>query len=202
MGKKLLIIGAGGHGRTVADIANNMEIWSEISFLDDNISNPDVIGKTEDFLMHKDNYEIFVAIGDNKTRESMINELVIQGIKMPIIIHPSVIMGEKVKVLEGTVLMPGVIINHSCEVGVGCIINTGVIIEHDCFVDNFVHLSPGSRLAGSVKVGRGSWIGIGGVISNNIEICKECIIGAGAVVIIDIHEPGTYVGVPAKRITL
>lgn len=202
MDKKLLIIGSGGHGRTVADIANKMNAWHEISFLDDKINNPDVIGRTGDALKYKDTYDIFVAIGDNTARETLIIELLSHGIKIPTIIHPSVIIGEKVKVLDGTVLMPGVIINHSCKIGVGCIINTGVIIEHDCFVENFVHLSPGSMLAGSVKVGQGSWLGIGGVISNNVEVCKECIIGAGAVVIHNIYESGTYIGVPAKRVAL
>jgi hypothetical protein len=97
--------------------------------------------------------------------------------------------------------MAGVIINPSSKVGKGCIINTGSTIDHDNNLEDFIHLSPGSHLAGNVKVGKGSWLGIGSIISNNVYITENCIIGAGFVVLEDIYQSGTYVGVPARKIS-
>lgn len=96
--------------------------------------------------------------------------------------------------------MAGVVINCCSTIGADCIINTGAIIDHDSVIEDYVHMSPGVHLAGTVKVGRGSWLGIGSVVSNNINICSSCKVGAGAVVLRDITKSGTYVGVPARRL--
>lgn len=202
MNKKLLIIGASGHGRVVADIAKKMNKWEDIAFLDDdkNIQFPIVIGTTKDAFLYINNYDIFVAIGNNKTREKLQEQLKNAGANIPILIHPSAIIGEMVKVGIGTALMAGAVVNCCSTIGEGCIINTGAIIDHDNMVDDYVHISPGVCLAGTVKVGRGSWLGIGSIVSNNVNIISDSKIGAGAVVVRDITEPGTYVGVPVRRI--
>ena len=96
--------------------------------------------------------------------------------------------------------MAGVVINSSSRIGKGCIINTSSSLDHDNVIENYVHISPGVNMAGTVKVGKGSWIGIGSVVSNNVNICSDCKVGAGAVVVKDITEPGTYVGVPVRKI--
>ena len=202
---KLLIIGASGHGRVVADIAIKMSRWQQIAFLDDDedIQSPiriEVIGKLNDAFSYINDYDIFVAIGNNKTREKIQIQLELAGANIPTLIHPSAIIGEKVEVGIGTVVMAGVVINCCSTIGEGCIVNTGAVIEHDNVIEDFVHISPGGRLAGTVKVGKGSWLGIGSVVSNNVNICSGCKIGAGAVVVKDITEPGTYVGIPARRI--
>ena len=96
--------------------------------------------------------------------------------------------------------MAGVVINCCTRIGKGCIINTGATIDHDNLIEDYVHISPGAHLAGTVKVGQGSWLGIGSVVSNNVNITSGCKVGAGAVVVKDITEPGTYVGVPVRRV--
>jgi acetyltransferase-like isoleucine patch superfamily enzyme len=96
--------------------------------------------------------------------------------------------------------MAGVVINSSTKIGKGCIINTSSSLEHDNVIEDYVHISPGVRLAGTVRIGKGSWLGIGSVVSNNVNICSGCKVGAGAVVVKDITEPGTYVGVPVRKI--
>jgi sugar O-acyltransferase (sialic acid O-acetyltransferase NeuD family) len=202
---KLLIIGASGHGRVVADIAMKMNRWQEIALLDDdeNIQSPirvKVIGKSNDAFTYINDYDVFVAIGNNKTREKIKTKLEMVGANIPTLIHPSAIIGEKVEVGIGTVVMAGVVINCCSSIGEGCIINTGAVIDHDNVIEDYVHISPGARLAGTVKVGQGSWLGIGSVVSNNVNIISGCMIGAGAVVVRDITEPGTYVGVPVRRI--
>ena len=94
--------------------------------------------------------------------------------------------------------MAGAVINPGTMIGKGCIINTNSAIDHDCEIGDFVHVSVGSHLSGTVTVGKGTWIGAGATVSNNVAICGGCMIGAGAAVIKDIDKPGTYVGVPAK----
>lgn len=202
---KLLIIGASGHGRVVADIAMKMDRWQEIAFLDDdeNIQSPmliEIIGKSNDAFSYINDYDIFVAIGNNKTRERIQTQLEMAGANISTLIHPSAIIGEKVEVGIGTVVMAGVVINCCSSIGEGCIVNTGAVIEHDNVIEDYVHISPGARLAGTVIVGKGSWLGIGTIVSNNVNIISSCKVGAGAVVVKDITEPGTYVGVPVRRV--
>jgi sugar O-acyltransferase (sialic acid O-acetyltransferase NeuD family) len=205
MKNKLLIIGASGHGKVLADIALKMNKWKSIAFLDDNESLKSslelkVIGKSEDALTFKNEYDIFVGVGNNATREQIQNKLEAVGATIPILIHPTAVIGEKVELNPGTVVMAGVVINCCTRIGKGCIINTSASIDHDNVIGDFAHISPGVHLAGKVKVGQATWLGIGTVVSNNVSIISGCKLGAGAVVISDIYEPGTYVGVPVKKI--
>lgn len=205
MKNKLLIIGASGHGKVVADIALKMNKWESISFLDDseNLKSSmgiDVIGTTKDVHKFIDSHDVIVGIGNNSTREKIQNMLEKLGASIPVLIHPSAIIGNDVEIGIGTVVMAEVVINCCTKIGKGCIINTSATIDHDNIIEDFVHISPGAHLAGTVKVGQGSWLGIGSVVSNNLKITNGCTIGAGAVVVKDIVEPGTYVGVPVRRI--
>lgn len=202
---KLLIIGSSGHGRVVADIALKMNKWKQIAFLDDDKTiqssmGIDVIGKSSDAFTYINDCDIFVAIGNGKTREKIQSQLETAGASIPTLIHPNAIIGEKVMVGAGAVVMAGAVINCFSKLGKGCIVNTGATIDHDNMIEDYVHISPGAHLAGTVKVGAGTWLGIGSLVSNNINITSGCIVGAGAVVIRDITEVGTYVGVPAKKI--
>lgn len=205
MKEKLIIIGASGHGKVVADIAIKMNKWQSIAFLDDDESiktsmGLEVIGKTADAFTYKEEADFFVAIGNNAVREKVQEKLLGEGMSVVMLIHPSAIIGTDVEIGIGTVLMAGVVINSSTRIGKGCIINTSASLDHDNNIEDYVHISPGVRIAGTVRVGRDSWLGIGSVISNNVNICSGCKVGAGAVVVKDITEPGTYVGVPVRKI--
>ncbi|MEW9179921.1 acetyltransferase [Bacillus mycoides] len=205
MKKKLLIIGASGHGKVIADIALKMDKWKEIAFLDDNENvkssmGVEIIDNSTSISKYIDNYDFFVGIGNNVIREKIQRQLEAEGASIPVLIHPSAIIGEQVYLEAGTVVMAGVVINCCTRIGKGCIINTASTIDHDNIIEDYVHISPGAHLAGTVKVGRGAWLGIGSVVSNNINITHSCKIGAGAVVIRDITESRTYVGVPVRRV--
>ena len=205
MKDKLIIIGASGHGKVVADIAIKMNKWQSIAFLDDDKSiktsmGLEVIGKTTDAFTYKDEADFFVAIGNNATREKIQEKLIEEDLNVVSLVHQSAVIGTDVKIGIGTVVMAGVVINSSTKIGKGCIINTSSSLDHDNVIEDYVHISPGVSMAGTVKVGRLSWIGIGSVISNNVNICSGCKVGAGAVVVKDITEPGTYVGVPVRKI--
>jgi sugar O-acyltransferase (sialic acid O-acetyltransferase NeuD family) len=205
MKNKLLIIGASGHGKVVADIAMKMNKWQSIAFLDNNKSikssmGLEVIGTSDDFFTHIDEYEIFVGIGKNATRKKIFEMLETFGARIPVLIHPNAVIGSHVNIGIGTAVMAGAIVNCCTKIGKGCIINTGSTIDHDNDIEDFVHISPGAHLAGTVKVGKGSWLGIGSVVSNNINITNRCKVGAGAVVVNNITQSGVYVGTPAKRL--
>ncbi|MFJ7186827.1 acetyltransferase [Lysinibacillus xylanilyticus] len=205
MKNKLLIIGASGHGKVVADIALKMEKWENIAFLDDNESikssmGLEVIGTSNDVFTYLEEYEIFVGIGNNTTRQKIHEMLETVDASIPVLIHPDAVVGSQVDIGIGTAVMAGVIINCGTKIGKSCIINTGSTIDHDNYIEDYVHISPGVNLAGTVKVGQLSWLGIGSVISNNVNITSGCLVGAGSVVVKDITEPGVYVGVPVRRV--
>lgn len=205
MKNKLIIIGASGHGKVVADIAIKMNKWQSIAFLDDDESiktsmGLEVIGRTADAFTYKEVADFFVAIGSNATRENIQEKLIEQGLNVVSLIHPTAVIGTHVEIGIGTVVMAGVVINNSSKIGNGCIINTSSSLDHDNVIEDYVHISPGVRTAGSVGIGKDTWLGIGSVVSNNVNICSGCKVGAGAVVVKDITEPGTYVGVPVRRV--
>lgn len=200
----LIIIGASGHGKVVADIAYKMGSWKRIAFLDDNPSISkclifNVIGTTQDADRYINDADFFVAVGDNKTREKILNELIINQYSIVTLIHPGSVIGIDVEVGQGTVVMAGVVINSSVRIGQGVIVNTSASVDHDCVVEDYVHISPGVHLAGNVSIGKRTWLGIGSVVVNQVNIFQDCVIGAGAVVIKSIHESGSFIGSPAKR---
>lgn len=197
---KLTIIGASGHGKVVADIAK-LNGYDEIDFLDDDGTLSEcgkwpVVGRTSK-AAEIDN-DLFIAIGNAETRKKMMERH--SDKHLVTIIHPNAVIAEGVSVGVGTVVMAGVVINSGTRIGKGCIINTCSSVDHDCVIGDYVHVSVGAHLCGTVYVGNLTWIGAGSTISNNINICGGCMIGAGAVCIKDINESGTYVGVPVKRI--
>ena len=203
--KNVIILGASGHAKVLAEIVvkSNDNL---IGFLDDNevLFNKDiyldkrVLGNLNDITKYKDNYFI-IGIGNNKIRKDI--SLKYNDLNWYNAIHPNAVIASDVKVGEGTVIMPGVVINPGTIIGKHCIINTSSSVDHDNIIGNFVHISPGAHLAGTVTVGEGTWICMGVNVINNIKIGNNDIIGAGATVINDVLDDNkVYVGVPAKEI--
>ena len=174
--KRLVILGAGGHGRVAADIAGKNG-YDSIAFLDDTkktCGRYPVMGESARFSEY--DCDFFVAIGNPQVRRRMQEMLLTAGKQATTLIHPSAVIGD------------------------GCIINTCASVDHDCVLEDFVHIAVGSHVAGTVSIGAGTWIGAGATVSNNLQICGGCMIGAGAVVIKSITESVTYVGLPAEKI--
>ena len=202
MEKTIVIIGASGHGKVVADIAKKAG-YTKILFLDDNdqlisCGGYSVAGRVADYKTY--DCDMIVAIGNTEVRQRIQTELMNAGKHLATLIHPAAVIGENIVIGDGTVVMAGAVVNPGVTIGKGCIINTCASVDHDCVLEDYVHISVGSHLAGNVHVGNGTWIGIGTVISNNISITSGCVIGAGTVVVRDIKSEGTYAGVPAKRL--
>lgn len=200
MKNSLVIIGAGGHGRVCAEIAE-LSGYKKILFLDDgNAENIEIAGKTEDFLQYLSDCDFFVAIGNNNVRRSFLHRIMERQGQIATLIHPDSTVSAHATVGIGTAVMAGAVINTGTVIGKGAIINTCSSVDHDCRIGDFAHVAVGAHLAGTVSVGDTTFIGAGATVINNISIYENCMIGAGATVISDIKENGTYVGVPARKI--
>lgn len=199
---KLFIIGAGGHGRVVADIALKNG-YTDVTFLDDNATGSCMGLPIQGTLMAAEELndcasDFVIGVGNNQIRQQIAEAH--PSLHYVTLIHPTAILGTQVKVGCGTVVMAGAIINPCVEIGKHCIVNSAAVVEHDNVLDDYVHISPGAALGGTVHVGDCTHIGIGSTIRNNINICSGCIVGAGAVVVKDIIVPGKYIGVPVVRL--
>ncbi|MBR2992912.1 MAG: acetyltransferase [Clostridiales bacterium] len=197
---RLVIVGASGHGKVVADIACLVG-YEEIVFLDNNPELKDclgypVIGSNE--ILKDIDGDVFIAVGNSEVRKRLMS--LYENRNFPVLIHPSAVIAKSVQIDAGSIVMAGAVINPEAKIGKGVIINTSCSIDHECTINDFCHVSVGSHLAGNVIVGEASWIGAGAIVSNNVSISSGCIIGAGTVVVHDIETKGTYIGVPARKI--
>lgn len=202
MNKQLVIIGASGHGKVIADIAEKSG-YKNIAFLDDNnavksCGKYPVLGTSCDAVLYP-NSDFIVGIGKAEIRKRIQNWLIGNELHIVTLIHQNAVVGGDVSFGIGTVVMAGAVINPGTSIGNGCIINTGATVDHDNFIGDFAHISVGCHLAGTVHIGKETWLCAGVIVNNNVSVCENCVIGAGAVVLNDITEPDTYIGIPAKK---
>lgn len=195
---RLFIVGAGGHGKVVAETAEICG-YTDVSFLDqfwpDKTLNAHwpVVG-----LPKRDRYPLFCAIGKNDVRARLFDELDLAD--SPVLIHPDACVSRYAEIAAGTLILAGCVVNTDTIIGRGVILNTASSIDHDCQIADFVHISPGAHLAGKVTVGRSSWIGIGAVVREGVCIGSNVIVAAGAAVVNDVEDGARVGGVPARRI--
>ena len=201
----LLIVGAGGHGKVVAETAELLGRWGSVVFADDKFPQLTSIGKwpvvsnTNLLDLDKKGFTDFVvAIGNNRTRLQIQRGFLNSALAPVSITHPSAIISPTVKLGVGTVIFANAVVNADAVVGEACIINTVASVDHDCVLGDGVHISPGARLAGEVSVGTGSWLGIGTSVIQCINIGENVVVGAGAAVVSDIPDGVTAKGVPAR----
>jgi sugar O-acyltransferase (sialic acid O-acetyltransferase NeuD family) len=204
--KKLIIIGAGGHGRVVADCAQQLGKYSQIVFLDDCFyerkenSEWQVIGSVKDFPQYIDDADFVVAFGNNRLRKKIILQLKKLKANIVSIIHPSAVISPHTFIGKGVVIFANAVVNIGASIADGCIINTAATVDHDCELHECVHVSPGANIAGGVHIAQLSWIGIGSTIVECITLADNTQVGAGAVVTQSTQANSLYVGVPAKRV--
>lgn len=199
---RLVIIGAGGHGKVAADVAE-LDGWREIVFLDDRFgggferhSHWRVVGCVADAETWQAD-AFFVAVGDGEKRSELTAELP-DGAPLATLVHPSAVVSRYVHIEPGTLLCPRATVNVDTRIGKGVIVNTGASVDHDCHIGDFVHVCPGAALAGGVSVGASSWVGIGASVRQGISIGSGVVVGAGAVVVSDVADNTVVMGVPAK----
>lgn len=205
MKNNLIIIGASGHGKVVAEIAELSKNYKNIFFMDDfNLSkkfNGYVnLGSAKNIHKFKSDADVFVAIGNNEIRKQKLNNLISENFSIPTLIHPKAIVSDTVIIGSGSVIMAGAVINPYVRIGIGTIVNTKSSIDHDTIIGDYAHLSPGTTVAGTVQLGNSVWLGTGATVINNLKIGNNIVIGAGAVVLSNLKMAGTYVGIPATNV--
>lgn len=208
-GGKLIVYGASGHGKVVADAAQCAG-WSVFGFADDDpkkenadILNWRVVACGYENLVRvctKEKATVIIGIGNNAARKRAFEKIVESGIELATIVHPKAIRSESVKIGQGTVVFAAAVINPDTKIGENAIINTSSSIDHDNVIGDHTHISPGVSLGGTVSVGEGSHIGIGSSIKNNINVGKWTVCGAGSVIVSNIPDCVIAYGVPAKVI--
>lgn len=207
--KDIVIIGAGGFGREVAwlieDINNLKLTWNLIGFVDDNnsitgskINGYPVLGNV-DWLLDKDVY-VVNAIGNPIIKKKVMLRLQKSSNKYPILIHPSVIISKLVKIGEGSIICAGNIITVNIEIGSHVIVNLDCTIGHDAVIKNYATILPSVNISGATLIDECVSVGTGSAIIQGIKIGANSIIGAGSVVVKDIPENCVAVGIPAKPI--
>lgn len=202
MTKRLAIIGAGGHGKVAADIAELVG-WNEIHFFDD--CPPEIYpwivkGSISNLIEQSRDYDgFFVAIGNNTFRKKVLELLEAHNVKSLItLIHPNAIVAKSALIKEGCLIAASAVINPSVVIEKGCIVNTSSSIDHDCHIEQFSHIAPGVHLSGNVKIGKNNWIGVGSTIIQGIIFADDIYLGAGSVVVKNLMSAGLYYGNPAK----
>lgn len=201
--KTLIIVGAGGHGRVVADCAEATKQYNSIVFIDDcypqRIKNLhwDIIDTTNSFEKYIANADFIVAFGNNKLRAETLEKLSNAKANIITLIHPSACISDHANVGQGVVAFANSVVNIGAEIANGCIINTSATIDHDCVVGSCTHVSPGANVAGGVSIGEQAWIGIGASIIEYISIGSKTHIAAGAAVTQSTQDNALYAGVPA-----
>lgn len=201
---RLAILGAGGHGKVVADAAEQAG-WQEILFFDDawpSISSNgpwDVVGATKELIASISQFDgIVVGIGSCTIRQSKIKALHDAGAKFVSVIHPQAVVSPYARIGVGCVVFAGAVVNVGAEIGAGSIVNTGATVDHDCRLSDSVHICPGVHLSGDVTIGERSWIGVGACVKQGVVIGHDAIVGAGAVVINPVSSGLTVAGCPAE----
>lgn len=202
---KLVIIGAGGHGKVVADAAQESRCWDEIVFLDDNwreigtqcgIS---VIGPISALAGLRVRYtDALVAVGDNARRMSLLDQAVAAGFALPALVHPRAYVSRHAVVGAGSVVLAQAVINADARLGRGVIVNTGAVVEHDCDLGDGVHLSPGVHLGGRVTIGELTWVGIGAAVRDKLRLGDRVTVGAGSVVVKNLPDDALVYGEAAR----
>jgi len=202
-GRKLYLLGAGGHCKVVFDALQVSKYSGPIGVLDGNAARAgerfmdsvdiEVIDQTS-----LDSQWVHIAIGDNHIRAKIYQKALNDGATGYRVIHPNSQIAATCEIGHGTLVAAQAVIGPQALVGCAVIVNHGAIVDHDCEVGDYSHISPNATLGGGVSIGENVLVGAGAVVLPCVSICANSIIGAGAVITKHIEKPGVYVGAPAK----
>ncbi len=205
MTKNLILVGGGGHCKSVIEAAESAG-YNILGVLDtpENVGKQvlaySVIGTDDDIPQYVDKAEFVITVGFIKNpalRIKLYNKVKAAGGRLATIIASTAHVSKYAELGEGTVIMHHAFVNAGAKIGDNCIINTFVNIEHDAEVGNQCHISTGTMVNGECKIGENCFIGSQSVCANCIEIVSDIIVGAGSVVRKSIRVKGIYAGNPA-----
>jgi sugar O-acyltransferase (sialic acid O-acetyltransferase NeuD family) len=200
----LLVVGAGGHARVVADAALTSGNWRRVCFVDDAPAATGalglaMVGTSADLQQLRSEFAAaVVGIGDARVRLRLLDQCRRAGFELPAIIHRTAAVSSYTTLGPGVVVFAQAAINPGATLEEGCIVNTGATVDHDCHLQAGVHVCPGAHLAGNVHVAARSWIGIGACVKQGVRIGADVTVGAGAAVVNDVENGLTVTGVPAR----
>ncbi|WP_160108883.1 NeuD/PglB/VioB family sugar acetyltransferase [Pseudomonas izuensis] len=199
----LLVLGFGGHARSIADVGLALGI-KHFCFIDVNARPNEFFGKFPVLPVWEGklpaNWAVMPASGSNSIRQTQYDWACTQGWPLATLIAPTSTIGYGAKIGEGSFIAQHAHVGPMASLGVGCVINTGAIVEHDCDIGEFTHISVNATVAGKGYVGSFCFVGAGATVIDSVRITEGVTLGAGACAHRDIKEPGTYVGVPAQRL--
>jgi acetyltransferase EpsM len=206
--KQLVIVGAGGHARVVADLVRVAGVFEIVAFVDELAEQRDgdmYLGARVyagasglDRARQKGIGYALPAFGDNLARLSCLERLHANGYEIISAVHPSAVVATDVAFGAGTVICASAVVGPAARLGEGCIVNTGATVDHDSVLGDGVHVEPGAHLGGTVRIGQASTIGIGAVVGKRLQVGAHTHVGAGAVVVRNLPDGVIVWGVPAR----
>jgi UDP-N-acetylbacillosamine N-acetyltransferase len=208
MQPNLVIWGASGHAKVVADIIHLTKNYRIVGFLDslspqrqgEFFCQASILGGQEQLesLKSAGTQHIILGFGKGQARLDLTELVLEHGFSLATAIHPAAVIAPDVTIAPGTVVAAAAVINPAVQIGSNVIVNTSASVDHDCVIEDGSHICPGVHLAGNVTIGRATWVGIGATVIGGIRVGAGTVIGAGAVVIDDIPDGVVAYGVPAK----
>jgi sugar O-acyltransferase (sialic acid O-acetyltransferase NeuD family) len=205
----VVIVGAGGHGRVILEILRLAGQHTVVGFIDADgnllgtpVGGLPVLGPVNqlDKLRRQDVRGVIVAIGDNRIRDSYANLARQSDLELINAIHPSAVISPTATFGCNVVIAASAVVGTDTQISDSVIINTGAVVDHECRIGQAVHICPGVLLAGRVEVEEGAFVGLGANVLPCLTIGRYATVGAGAVVIENVHAATTVVGVPARVI--
>jgi sugar O-acyltransferase (sialic acid O-acetyltransferase NeuD family) len=204
--QRVVIYGAGGHGKVVADMVLAMGAAEVLGFVDDGagaagrtVLGMPVLG-AGDWAEREADVAVALAIGSNRARRAAAERCQRWGATLLTVVHPRSTVARSAVLAPGVVVMAGAVINPEAFVGEGAIVNTSAVVEHDVVVGAFAHLSPHATTGGAARIGALAHVGLSATVLPGVSVGEGAVVGAGAVVIRDVAPGETVVGIPAKAL--
>ena len=195
--KGLLIVGAGGHGRSVAEAVLAAGSYKVVGFVDDAASALQhvwalpVFGATADLTSYREYADVaIVAMGNNRLREELHGRLTVAGFELATVVHPKAVVSPRAVIGAGCAIMAGAIVGTGAQLGAGVIVNCGAVIDHDGRVDDFCHLGVNAAMSGGSVLGRGAWMQAGCVLGYGAMVDAWRVLGPGEAVNKSINRNG------------
>jgi sugar O-acyltransferase (sialic acid O-acetyltransferase NeuD family) len=208
----LVIYGAGGHAREIAELVRDINAdrtqWDLLGFLSDEASargreldGLPVLGDQSWLQQHKDMH-VAIGVGSPSARRAIAHALGTGGVgvRSPVLLHPTAVVSRHVEIGVGTLVTAGCIVTVDVSIGTFVVLNRACNVSHDCRLGDYVTIGPGVQLAGNVTIATGCDVGIGASVIQGVSIGEWAIVGAGAAVTDALPANCTAVGVPAKVI--
>ncbi len=200
--EQIYIIGAGGHAKVVLSTLRAAGLQAA-GFLEESaarkgesIMDCKILGQVKTFSGK--GLKAVIAIGDNAARERIAKNYEFDWIS---VVHPSVVVDPTAQIGPGSVVFAGVVVQPLAKVGAHTILNTSCSVDHDGVIGDYCHIAPGARLAGTVTVEEGAFVGIAAAVIQGMRVGAWSIVGAGAVVIDEVAPHTTVVGCPARALS-